>query len=106
MDLPDVLVGGGPPVLDTPWAVELKSKDPDDGSIYVPSEEVDALLRFADAFDAEPLIGVRWDEDTTWYLDDPDVFYRTDAGSVRIDPDSRGALRRRIHPPDDDEEDD
>jgi len=100
MDLPDMLVGGDTNLLDTPWAVELKTADPESGYVYLPSEEVEALRRFAEAFDANPLIGARWDGDTAWYLDSPGAFHRTDSGSVRLDPRGRDAAYLTIARPD------
>jgi len=99
MDLPDVLVGGRYNGLDYPWAVELKAGSPS-GNIYVEKEEVTALCTFADAFDATPLIGVRWDGDTTWYLHDPAELPITSSENVRLDPDDRDEYPRRVNRPD------
>ena len=99
MDLPDVLVGGQYNGMDYPWAVELKSGSPS-GNIYVEKEEVTALCTFAAAFDATPLVGVRWDKDTTWYLDDPTELPITRSENVRLDPDDRDEYPRRVTRPD------
>jgi Holliday junction resolvase len=57
-ELPDVFVGDGEHV----FAVELKARDPPEGSVasYGPLDDLDDLTYFAEAFDAEPLIAVRW----------------------------------------------
>lgn len=82
MDLPDLFVGREG---DAPIAVEAKSGAAG-GNIYVKEDEVDALLRFAAAFNAVPMLAGRWDGDTTWYFEDARDVPRTDGGNYRLDP--------------------
>jgi len=99
MDLPDVLVGFRITAVEDLWAAELKTGNPD-SNIYLQEDEADALARFASAFGAKPLVGVRWDHDTTWYLEDVYALPTTDGGSVRLDPDKRDSFSRTVERPD------
>lgn len=86
-DLPDLHVSDG----GYEWAIEVKRKAPTKNR-YLDEEEVEALLRYSDLFRrAEPRVGVRWDNDTTWYLADPLDLPETDSGARRVDPDARDA---------------
>jgi len=54
-DLPDVLAGNGTAF----YAIECKASGGD--PIYLGDDEIEGLGRFATAFGAQPLIGVRFD---------------------------------------------
>lgn len=77
-DLPDVLAGDG----ERFYAIEAKASGAD--PIYLTQEEVEALQFFADNFGAEPIIGTRWDHDTTWYFTPPEKCHRTPSGNYRV----------------------
>jgi Holliday junction resolvase len=76
-ELPDVLAGDG----NTFYAVEAKSSAGD--PIYLPGEEVEALVYFSRNFGAKPRIGVRFDRED-WYFFHPGDLYRTDGGNYRV----------------------
>lgn len=76
-ELPDVFAGNG--VLFA--AVEVKSSAGD--PIYIDEEEVAALRHFAEGFNADALIGVRFDRED-WYFFTPNALYRTDGGNYRV----------------------
>jgi len=82
-DLPDVLVGDGEHIL----AIEVKRSGKN--QVYLTPAEVEALMRFAEAFhaDATPVIAVRWDYDTTFYLAGPVSLSTTDSGNVSVTKD-------------------
>jgi Holliday junction resolvase len=76
-ELPDVLVGDGTCVL----AIEVKRAGGD--YQYIDEYEVDDLYYFAEAFGAEPYIGVRFDYGD-WRFFTKDELHQTVGGKYRI----------------------
>lgn len=74
---PDVLAAQEGVIL----ATELKSGA---NPRNLRAEEVDALVRFADAFLAAAVVAVRYKGDRTFYLVPPDLLDRTDSGRYSI----------------------
>jgi Holliday junction resolvase len=78
-DLPDVIAGqmepGSEGVLDYPVsrALVFEEKTSSGDPVYVEKGEADALLRFAQAFGAEPYIAVRWRSNS---LRDTNIYVR------------------------------
>ena len=92
-DLPDIFAGDGERRI---WAIEVKTSKPQN-AIYLSADEVAALERFAEGFHpvVRPVVAVRWDRDTTWYLRNPRSMYRTDSGSRRARHETcRGSWQR------------
>lgn len=87
-DQPDVFMGDGVRSL----AIEVKRSS--ERPIYIAAEEVDALRRFAEAFQAQPRVAVKFDVkpgDDAWgenypgfYILPPSDLYRTDSGYYRV----------------------
>ena len=87
-ELPDVLAGNGERVL----AVEVKSSRSD--AVYLSSDEVEALERFALSFGALPVVAVRFtvkpgdpaygESRPGFYFLPTDMLYETDSGNYRI----------------------
>jgi len=78
-DLPDVTIatdGKG-------FALEAKTVAKDEPYIYVDSDEVRALQRYADAYGQIPLIAGRWKRTREWHLWVPERMERTDSGTYR-----------------------
>lgn len=67
-DLPDVLASNGETIV----AVEAKSSS--GKPIYVGKDEIQALTRFSQRFQATPLVGVRFNREP-WYFHDPDELH-------------------------------
>ena len=79
-DLPDVMAGNGKYF----FAIELKSREPPEGSAarYGPVEDLGALTRFADSFALTPFVCVRWKGNSNrpveWRLQWPGQLETTD----------------------------
>jgi Holliday junction resolvase len=74
---PDVMAAQGGVTV----AVELKAGS---NPRNLKGDEVNALYRFADAYWAAALVGIRYKGDRTFYLADPHRLERTDAGRYSI----------------------
>lgn len=80
-DLPDIIMGDGQGLI-----LVIEAKRAKEGRVYLPREEWMALKRFAVGFhpDAEPVITVRWDYDTTIYAAPLSEVTVTDAGKLSV----------------------
>lgn len=76
-NLPDVLAG------DDGYSVAIEAKSSSGKPIYIDGAEIDALLDFAFAFGAHPLVGVRFDHEP-WLFEHPKRLYVTDGGNYRV----------------------
>lgn len=91
-DLPDVIAGNGTQYV----ALEVKRST--DAPIYIDGEELDALVRFGDAFGAEQYVAAKWDlshgDDAYgtgrpgFYCAAPGLLHRTEGGNYRIKKDT------------------
>lgn len=79
-DLPDVIAGKAG------VCIALEAKWWAGGTNYLDAEKVQALLRFADAYGAVPLGAFRFNDDTTWYFQNPVRLptVKTDAANRRV----------------------
>lgn len=85
-DLPDVLAGRGD-IYDTPgpasFALAIEHKSTSATTAYADEGEVEALVRFAEAFGAVPLVGARFKTQAAGkyhYLVEPSECRRTQGG--------------------------
>jgi Holliday junction resolvase len=78
-DLPDVTIAEG----GRAFAIEAKTVAASESYIYVDSDEVDALRRYADAYGQIPLIAGRWKQTPAWQLWIPERMAQTDSGTYR-----------------------
>ena len=88
-ELPDLIAGKRGDV----YVIEAKYRST--STIYLSSEEIAALEKFADKFGAYPLIGVRFrlehgdpaygnDDRSGWYVLPVKTLYQTDGGNYRV----------------------
>jgi len=80
-DLPDLHWGKG----GESWAAEMKYTGTD--TAYYTEDEVAALERFCEAFDATAFLVARFKQDTTFYYRRPQDARRTDKDNYAIDRD-------------------
>jgi Holliday junction resolvase len=76
-ELPDCLAGNGEYI----YAFEAKSSS--GPPIYIDEEKIEGLEYFAKKFDCSPVVAVRFDRDS-WYFLHPDWLYRTASGNYRV----------------------
>jgi Holliday junction resolvase len=81
-DLPDLFWSK---TGEKPIACELKATS--QNVAYYELEEVGSLMEFAMAFNAIPLLGARYKQDTTYYLWHPTGVRQTDSGKYAVDRD-------------------
>lgn len=73
------------------YAAECKRRSKN--RFYLKAEQIAEVLEFADLFhrECEPIVCVRWDQDTTWYVRHLATLDRTASGNISIDPQSSRA---------------
>jgi len=88
-ELPDVFAGDGTNF----YAIEAKSSS--EGPIYIDRNEIDCLNFFAQKFNGQSKVGVKFDikngdpaygddDNPGWYFFDPDELYVTSTGNYRV----------------------
>lgn len=94
-DLPDILAAKPHERL----AIEAKSSKKDK-IVYIDFNEIDALRRFAQYFNAQPIIAVRWDQNRTHYFYRPENCDQTPSGKYSMHPDRTETATTSLGPTD------